>query len=390
MTPWAAVRILKPQRERPSRHGDARILHAPLPPSHGRASAPAAACAGDFSAAWSSCCSGSMSLFYIGFVKVKMLPFDNKSEFQVIIDMPNGTTLEETARVAAALAEEAAKQPEVVERADLRRNRFALQLQRSGRHYYLRRGPNVADIQVNLLPKDDRKLQSHEIAKQVRLRLDPIAAPLRRAHQSRRSAARPAGARNAGRRSLRPEPRPAASRSPGIFAISSSAPTASSMSTGTWRTTSRSTVWCRQGESRAKRNFDEISPHAADRLQRVSQTGLLHVGSEKEDVPLTVRLDRVDRGPIWAALAEPGSRGRAGPGRPGEVHVDQERRRQEHLSQEPDAGDLRHRRHRGRDGEPGLRGSQARPGDRQDQDPGRLPDRAVHGRAALRCRRATR
>ena len=46
---------------------------------------------------------GSMSLVYIGFVKVKMLPFDNKSEFQVIIDMPNGTTLEDTARVAQEL-----------------------------------------------------------------------------------------------------------------------------------------------------------------------------------------------------------------------------------------------------------------------------------------------
>src|ERR1035441_684185 len=56
----------------------------------------------------------SMSLVYIGFVKVKMLPFDNKSEFQVIVDMPTGTTLEQTARVTEALADEVLKQPEVV------------------------------------------------------------------------------------------------------------------------------------------------------------------------------------------------------------------------------------------------------------------------------------
>ena len=62
------------------------------------------------------------------------------------------------------------------------------------RHYYLRRGSNVADIQVNLLGKSDRKLQSHEIAKQVRARLLPIARPLWRAHQSGRSASGSAGA----------------------------------------------------------------------------------------------------------------------------------------------------------------------------------------------------
>lgn len=57
---------------------------------------------------------GSMALFYAGFVKVKMLPFDNKSEFQVVIDLPEGTTLEETQRVTAALARRTLEQPEVV------------------------------------------------------------------------------------------------------------------------------------------------------------------------------------------------------------------------------------------------------------------------------------
>ena len=94
-----------------------------------------------------------MSLVYIGFVKVKMLPFDNKSEFQVIVDMPEGTTLEETARVAEALAEEVLKQPEVVN-VQTYAGTAPVQLQRPGAALLpARAAPNVADIQVNLLPK---------------------------------------------------------------------------------------------------------------------------------------------------------------------------------------------------------------------------------------------
>src|SRR5580765_5516934 len=113
----------------------------------------------------------SCALLYTGFVKVKMLPFDNKSEFQVIVDMPNGATLEETARVVQLLGEETQKQPEVVNIQTYAGTASPYNFNGLVRHYYLRRGPNVGDIQVNLLPKDKRKLQSHEIAKQVRRRL---------------------------------------------------------------------------------------------------------------------------------------------------------------------------------------------------------------------------
>ena len=104
-----------------------------------------------------------------------MLPFDNKSEFQVIIDMPNGTTLEETARVTRLLAEETQKQQEVVNVETYVGTASPYNFNGLVRHYYLRRGPNVADIQVNILPKGERNLQSHEIAKRVRMRLEPIA-----------------------------------------------------------------------------------------------------------------------------------------------------------------------------------------------------------------------
>jgi multidrug efflux pump subunit AcrB len=115
------------------------------------------------------------SLVYFGAVKMKMLPFDNKSEFQVIIDMPNGTTLEQTARAAQALALAAQEQPEVTEVISYAGTASPYNFNGLVRHYYLRRGPNVADLQVNLLPKHERKLQSHDIAKAVRDRLVPVA-----------------------------------------------------------------------------------------------------------------------------------------------------------------------------------------------------------------------
>ena len=87
-----------------------------------------------------------------------MLPFDNKSEFQVVIDMPNGTTLEQTARVGQALEQYLSKQPEVAELPDSTRAFRAIQLQRPGTSLlFCGSQPNQADIQVNLLPTQQRE-----------------------------------------------------------------------------------------------------------------------------------------------------------------------------------------------------------------------------------------
>ncbi len=110
-------------------------------------------------------------------VHVKMLPFDNKSEFQVIIDMPDGTTLEQTTRVAQALGQYLGTQPEVTNYQIYAGTSGPYNFNGLVRHYFLRRGPNVADIQVNLLSRHDRKAQSHEIARRLRPELDKIAAP---------------------------------------------------------------------------------------------------------------------------------------------------------------------------------------------------------------------
>ncbi len=118
---------------------------------------------------------GSMSLVGFGLVKVKMLPFDNKSEFQVIIDMPEGSTLEQTARVAREMAVEIAAEPEVTDYQIYTGSASPFNFNGLVRHYFMRSGPNVADIQVNLLPKQDRSANSHDIAKRIRPKLKPIA-----------------------------------------------------------------------------------------------------------------------------------------------------------------------------------------------------------------------
>ncbi|MBP7475874.1 MAG: efflux RND transporter permease subunit, partial [Pyrinomonadaceae bacterium] len=118
---------------------------------------------------------GSMSFVFLKFVKVKMLPFDNKSEFQVIVDMPEGSTLEQTAAVTRELAGYVGTMPEVVNYQMYIGTSAPYNFNGLVRHYFLRRGSNVADIQVNLLSKDERSLQSHDIAKRVRPALQQIA-----------------------------------------------------------------------------------------------------------------------------------------------------------------------------------------------------------------------
>ncbi|MGB8477811.1 MAG: efflux RND transporter permease subunit [Acidobacteriaceae bacterium] len=108
-------------------------------------------------------------------VLVKMLPFDNKSEFQVMINMPDGTPLEQTTRVAQAMGTYLSQQHDVVNYQIYSGTSGPYNFNGLVRHYYLRSQPNQADIQVNLLPADVRSAQSHTIAKRMRPGLDQIA-----------------------------------------------------------------------------------------------------------------------------------------------------------------------------------------------------------------------
>ena len=293
VTPWAAVRILKPSHS--SDHGEREdmvtrwyrrfmgaILHKP-------------ALRWGFLGGIAFLLLGSMSLVYFQVVKVKMLPFDNKSEFQVIVNMPNGTTLEETARVADALARAALDQPEVVDLQTYAGTASPYNFNGLVRHYYLRRGANVADLQINLLPKDQRKLQSHEIAKRVRQRLVPVANRYGARIQVAEVPPGPPvletlvaevyGPAQTERIAIARRIRDLWKRTHGVVDVD-------------WYVEDDQPKY-RILADREKAALNGISEEDIARTMQLAsagyEAGLLHVDSEKEDVPLNVRLSRASR-----------------------------------------------------------------------------------------------
>jgi multidrug efflux pump subunit AcrB len=174
ISPWAAYRMLKGEKTAPHREGHedwtTRLYRAVMMPL--------------IRSAWKrwaflvgvvGLLVGAASLVYIGFVHVKMLPFDNKSEFQVIVDMPEGTTLEQTARVTREIGQYLATVPEVTDYQMYVGSASPYNFNGLVRHYFLRQASHQADLQVNLLPKDERRAQSHDIAKRVRPGIQAIA-----------------------------------------------------------------------------------------------------------------------------------------------------------------------------------------------------------------------
>ena len=117
----------------------------------------------------------SCALILFKAVTVKMLPFDNKNELQVIVDAPDGTPLEQTARIAREMGDALRTVPEVTNFQTYIGTSAPFNFNGLVRHYYLRKGPNLADIQVNLLPRDERRDQSHDTAKRIRPLVKAIA-----------------------------------------------------------------------------------------------------------------------------------------------------------------------------------------------------------------------
>jgi len=118
------------------------------------------------------------AMFYTTAVSVKMLPLDNKPEFNVVINMPDGVALPDTANVAEQLAEKLLEIPEVTAVQSYVGTASPFNFNGLVRHYYLRRDPWQGDIQVQLLHKNDRERSSHEIADAARSVLTPIANKL--------------------------------------------------------------------------------------------------------------------------------------------------------------------------------------------------------------------
>jgi len=119
----------------------------------------------------------SLVLFATKSVTVKLLPFDNKSELQVVIDLPEGSSLEETDRVMRGAADRIASLPELRSIESYSGTAAPFNFNGLVRHYYLRSSAELGELQVNLLGKDERSRTSHQIALEVRRRLQGLDAP---------------------------------------------------------------------------------------------------------------------------------------------------------------------------------------------------------------------
>jgi len=172
VTPWASYHLLKGEYDRP--HGKAfdlretktfriyRALLGPLLARPGRATL--------FLLSVALALAGSVTLAATGAVPLKMLPFDNKNELALVVDLPRGTTLEETDAVVRELGRFLSTVPEVAAYETFAGLASPVDFNGLVRHYNLRRGGNVADVRIHLVPQALRQQQSHEIA--LRLRPD--------------------------------------------------------------------------------------------------------------------------------------------------------------------------------------------------------------------------
>ncbi len=174
ITPWAAYRFLKKERE----HEEMDIRKTFFWKAYCRVMEPLLASRLKRYAFYSFVLlllGGSMFLFYTKAVVVKMLPYDNKSELEIVLDMPEGTTLEETLRVAKEIGEFISRQNIVTDYQIYVGTPAPFNFNGLVRHYYLRKSPHFAEIQVNLIGKHDRREQSHQFAKMIRPKVREIA-----------------------------------------------------------------------------------------------------------------------------------------------------------------------------------------------------------------------
>jgi len=180
VTPWLALKMMKPAAHGAAGHGVdqttvrldrlfRRIMTPLLDPRTGKAAR---------RKLWLGILVAILASVSLGFFKLvvlKMLPFDNKSEFQIVLDMPVGTPLEETAKVLREISAEIAQVAEVADYQAYAGTASPINFNGLVRQYYLRSSPEMGDIQVNLVDRKRRSRQSHEVAVSVRDRVVAVA-----------------------------------------------------------------------------------------------------------------------------------------------------------------------------------------------------------------------
>jgi len=234
----------------------------------------------------------------LGWVTVKMLPFDNKSELQVMVRLPEDAPLERTAGVASALADEALQDEAVTSVQSYTGASSPYTFNGLVRHYFLRRQGNLADLQVMLTPKDERREQSHAIAKRLRTRLGPLAARLDATIQVVEVPPGPPVLQtlvaeiygpDADRRlALATQVRSIFEQTNGVVDVD-------------WYVDTPQPKWTLEVDDE-KAAAAGVSSEAVAAVVRMatdgSPAGLLHDPNAREDVPILLRLPRADRGAL--------------------------------------------------------------------------------------------
>ena len=295
VTPWAAVRLLRRslghQEEREDRL--TALYRRVMRPLIGRRSTRLA-----FFGLVALFLVGAAALVPLGVVTVKMLPFDNKSELQVIVHMPEDTPLETTAGVAAALAEAALHDEAVTSVQSYAGTSSPYTFNGLVRHYFIRRRPNLADLQVVLVGKDERTDQSHAIAKRLRMRLEPVASGLGARIQVVEVPPGPPVLQtlvaevygpNADRRlEVARAVRSTFEQTPGVVDVD-------------WYVASPQRKWQLDVDTEKAAGAGLSSADVASVVQMAgsgASAGLLHDPNAREDVPIVLRLPREQRGSL--------------------------------------------------------------------------------------------
>jgi multidrug efflux pump subunit AcrB len=243
---------------------------------------------------------GALALVPFGLVTVKMLPFDNKSELQVIVHLPEDRPLETTAGVASALADEALRDDAVMSVQSYAGTASPYTFNGLVRHYFLRRASNLADLQVMLREKEHRSEQSHTIAKRLRTRLEPLAARLGARIQVvevppgppvlQTLVAEVYGPDEARRLELAQTIRSTLEQTPGVVDVD-------------WYVESRQPKWRLEvdNEKAAAAGLSAAQISSTARLAAAgTPAGLLHDPQAREPVPIVMRLPRDLRGSVDA------------------------------------------------------------------------------------------
>ncbi len=233
-------------------------------------------------------------------VTVKMLPFDNKSEFQVMIRMPEGTALEQTAQVASALADVTLADPTVTNVESYVGTSGPYNFNGLVRHYFLRDAPNLADLQVNLVGKEDRSAQSHTIAKRVRLALDPVAAKFGATIQVAEVPPGPPVLQTVVAEVYGPDPDRRVQLAEDVKKIFQQTPGVVDVD---WYVDAQPAKWQLRVDDE-KAAAAGLPPSAIASVVRMAgagqPVGLLHDEHAREPIPIVLRLPRADRGSLDA------------------------------------------------------------------------------------------